>query len=389
MGLFGPAWKTTNPNKARKGIQYVEKVTDDKELYEIATNAQLEDVAVAAVRRISDEALLAKIAAKGNTMIRGRSGKEDPMPGKRAVQEAALECIQDYEVLVRVIRAGKGGSRIAIAEDPTTPRDVLAELAVDTPEDVRTKVAGNPSTPAATLADLAKDESARVCRQAAANPSTPVAALVNLSTHYDQFVRAEVVDNPSTPVSALRSLSRDDQPIIRMKVAQNPKVPRDVLEALCHDADESVREDIVLHVANIPPSVLADMALTETYSLRCAIARHPSTPLFTLEQLARNDAERVHTLANEVLCERLGHDLDKHCICKRCGAKVDHVFSRKDMLVEGDVCARCGGKIIKTEWHSHFFDDSSYQQGKLRFPDGSEEDLNDWDDVIHREKNSA
>ena len=30
MGLFGPAWKTTNPNKARKGIQYVEKVTDDK-----------------------------------------------------------------------------------------------------------------------------------------------------------------------------------------------------------------------------------------------------------------------------------------------------------------------------------------------------------------------
>lgn len=389
MGLFGPAWKTTNPKKAYKGILYVEKVTDDKELYEIATNAQLEDVAVAAVKRISSEPLLAKIASKGNTMIRGRSGKEDPIPGKRAVQEAALACIQDYEVLIRLIRAGKGGSRIAIAEDPATPADVLAELAVDTPEEVRTKVAANPSTPVETLVGLAEDESARVCCRVAANPSTPHTSLVDLCTHDDQFVRAEVADNPSSPASALRSLSRDSQPIIRMKVAQNPSVPPNVLVALCHDDDENVREVVVSHVKSIPPDVLAEMASYETYSLCCAIARHPSTPIEALELLARNDAERVRTLANEALCARLGHDLDKHCICKRCGTKVDHVFTRMDGLEEGDVCARCGGRIVKTEWHTHFFDDTSYRQGILRFPDGSEERLNDWDDVIHREQVSA
>lgn len=386
MGLFGPAWKTSNPNKAYKGILYVQKVSDDKKLCEIATNAQLEDVAVAAVKCISDDVLLAKIASKGNMMIRGRSGKEDPIPGKKAVQEAALERIQDHELLIRLIKAGKGGSRISLASDPETPASELAQLAVDAPEDVRVKVAANPSTPAAMLAALAKDESVRVCCQAAANPSTPVAALVNLSTHYDQFVRAGVADNPSTPVSALRSLSRDGQPIIRMKVAQNPKVPRDVLEALCHDPDESVREDVVLHVKNIPPSILADMASTETYSLRCAIARHPSTPLFTLEELARDDAERVQTLANEALCEQRGHDWGEKCICKRCGAKGDHVFPHKDRLEEGDVCARCKGKIIKTTWHSHPMDDTNYQQGILRFPDGSTEDLNDHDDEIHRSR---
>lgn len=311
------------------------------------------------------------------------------MPGMRAVQEAALERIQGYDELVRLIRAGKGGSRTAIVDDLTTPASVLAELAVDAPEDVRIKVAANPSTPATTLAELAEDESSRVCCQVAANPSTTAKVLDDLSVHDNQFVRAEVADNPSAPAAALKRLSRDDQPIIRMKVAQNPSVPREVLVDLCHDADESVREDVVNHVKTIPPEVLTQMAKNETYSLCCAIARHPSTPVEALKLLARNDAERVRTLANEALCERLGHDLDKHCICKRCGARIDHVFAHKDSLVEGDVCARCGGRIVKTEWHTHFFDDTSYQQGILRFPDGSEESLNDWDDVIRREKNSA
>ena len=59
------------------------------------------------------------------------------------------------------------------AGNPSTPVEVLKELAKDSNWNVRRNAAGNPSTPAEVLKELAEDEDWRVRRNAAGNPNTP------------------------------------------------------------------------------------------------------------------------------------------------------------------------------------------------------------------------
>ena len=56
------------------------------------------------------------------------------------------------------------------AENPSTPIDVLTELAKDSDYIVRRRVACNPNTPADVLSELAKDSDWCVRRNAAENP---------------------------------------------------------------------------------------------------------------------------------------------------------------------------------------------------------------------------
>ena len=60
--------------------------------------------------------------------------------------------------------------RAKVAENPSTPADVLSELAKDSDCDVRCFVARNPSTPIDVLTELAKDSDYDVSRYAACNP---------------------------------------------------------------------------------------------------------------------------------------------------------------------------------------------------------------------------
>ena len=93
-----------------------------------------------------------------------------------------------------------------LAENPSTPVDVLRKLAKDTYEAVRWTVASNSNTPADVLQELAKDNS--------------------------YTVRAIVADNPSTPENVLRALVKDKGWRIRTAVAENPKAPSNILVML-------------------------------------------------------------------------------------------------------------------------------------------------------------
>ena len=71
MGLFKPAWMGNNKNRA---INSLEKITDDKELIDIAKNAPLTEVKCAAIDRIKSIDNL--LIAADRTLLIGDAARE-------------------------------------------------------------------------------------------------------------------------------------------------------------------------------------------------------------------------------------------------------------------------------------------------------------------------
>jgi hypothetical protein len=95
--------------------------------------------------------------------------------------------------------------RRALARNPRTPPDVLAELAWDPA--IRPFVAENPATPTAQLDGMYADPGSRA--GLAANPSTPVELLHRVATTPDPNIRWALLRNPALPDDILADLERD------------------------------------------------------------------------------------------------------------------------------------------------------------------------------------
>ena len=98
MGLFEPAWKTSDYMKDEKAISAVKKITDNDKLYEISMTAPLSQVRIAAVKQINDQKLLFDIASKSDM---------------KSVSESACERISDPKILREGLLHGKMGMPFA------------------------------------------------------------------------------------------------------------------------------------------------------------------------------------------------------------------------------------------------------------------------------------
>ena len=115
--------------------------------------------------------------------------------------------------------------RVSVAENPSTPVDVLTELAKDRDWYIRSYAAGNPNTPVDVLTELAKDSDCDVRRYAAGNPNTPVDVLTELAKDSYWCVRRYAAGNPNTPVDVLTELAKDNNCDVRRNAARNPNMP--------------------------------------------------------------------------------------------------------------------------------------------------------------------
>ena len=119
------------------------------------------------------------------------------------------------------------------------------------------KLAGNPSTPEDVLRDLAQDEYWGVRWRVAKNSSTSLGILRDLAKDGSASVRATVAENPSTPVDVLRALAKDEHWGVRESVAKHPKASSKLLVML-FEYEKSLREpvnDVILalyHNDNCP-----------------------------------------------------------------------------------------------------------------------------------------
>jgi hypothetical protein len=131
-----------------------------------------------------------------------------------------------------------------IADNPSTPADMLTQLATDKDGWVRQRVAQNPSTPVNILVQLAADEDRDVRLCVVGNPSTPADALALLWADTDKHVRWGVARHPSTPADVLAQLATDTDRDVRLRVAVNPSTPSEALAVLWADTDDAVRQAV-------------------------------------------------------------------------------------------------------------------------------------------------
>ncbi|HEX8271305.1 MAG TPA: hypothetical protein VF615_01565 [Longimicrobiaceae bacterium] len=125
-------------------------------------------------------------------------------------------------------------------EDDFDPSDV---------SDVMVAIAENPATPAEVLAELARlnrervpSERAELDEPLAKHPDTLPALLAELAASPDDSARAAVAAHPATPPEALDSLAGDPEWSVREAVAVRAGVRPETLKRLGDDEDSTVRD---------------------------------------------------------------------------------------------------------------------------------------------------
>jgi DUF917 family protein len=114
MGLFTPAWKSKNEEKA---LRAVEKMTDRKKLEEVAKTAENGKVRRAAVKKITDQSVLADIA---------RNDKDSDVC--KAAVEKIIDLSPSIGEIVKVDKDELKKFRLAAVEK-LTDQSVLADIA--------------------------------------------------------------------------------------------------------------------------------------------------------------------------------------------------------------------------------------------------------------------
>jgi DNA-directed RNA polymerase subunit RPC12/RpoP len=121
----------------------------------------------------------------------------------------------------------------ALAENPATPTEVLAEVARLNGERVPSErgdfdelLAKHPNTPPALLAELARSEDDSARQAVAAHRATAVAVLESLATDPEWSVREEVAKRPELSPETLKRLGGDEDGSVQNAARENPSYPR-------------------------------------------------------------------------------------------------------------------------------------------------------------------
>lgn len=157
-------------------------------------------------------------------------------------------------------------ARRAVARRDDISAETVQILSQDPDTRARMNLAANASVDGPLLADLAEDNERSVVSALAANSNTAVGLL------------SEIAARPLSPKGAL---------------AANPNTPASMLNLIVDDSTSAVRVAIAER-ADIP-SDLAERLATDRLSVRCALARNPSTPESVLVALAEDENAQVRT----------------------------------------------------------------------------------------------
>ena len=189
--------------------------------------------------------------------------------------------------LLGSVAAEDASDRAALAERADLPGNLLAELAGDHVDFVRTAVAENPGTPVETLRILAGDHDVDVRRAVANNPEVPLDLLFDLAPHTRLNLRAGIPRIERATETELRGLASSRTAQVRALAASRSDLPGDLRAALAEDTDPGVAKLVADH-----PSLSADdlrlLAARHGPRLYSSIARNPNCPSELLHTMARN-----------------------------------------------------------------------------------------------------
>lgn len=252
--------------------------------------------------------------------------------------KAKIEERHREEQLAKMAQNSNEYEKIEVAIYAKTS-EILATLAKDSSDEVRSLVAKNPYVSRKTVLGLVKDKERYAkeeknlkikidskelcfeCRKDLALNSDETSILSVLAKDSSDLVRYAVAKNQSTPQKILEKIARkqsedtktrelaikrikdgkilaelakDSKVRIRMKVASHSDTPREVLEMLAKDSSNFVRQEVATN-QNTPESALTMLANDEQIAVREVLAYCCCTPKKVLTILAEDSNYDVRT----------------------------------------------------------------------------------------------
>ncbi len=315
MGLFGPPWDTSNPRKKAKAIAYVDRVSDEAELIEIATHAKMIDVAVAAVNRLSNREALASVFRKGNSWICDEAGNRIRKAGSASVLRAAVQRM-DADDLASI--AHEGGGQI--------DGEVLVEC-LDMRESVLVEIADNDGWPL-DVRLLALDKIGEP------NPRVIYELLDKVYSIQDEsYGRYKELGE-----TIKRAMKR---------TTDHGALTSYLLEGgTTHEGLWEWRNPLSDMMGILSKDELTSIVRATPKASGVEVAWEKLEPLLSENELSVFACDPDFQYQKRA-CERLGHERGERCVCSRCGKQLNHE-------IEGDACRCCGGRVETTtepgEW---------------------------------------
>lgn len=207
--------------------------------------------------------------------------------------------------------------RLQLAGATNTPAHVLADLADDPSERVRTLVAKNPKTPVNILELLLSDKKTSVAEAVGLNGNVTQDLVAMLIRSGSTLALKKLAENRNCPIQTLYLLNQKDSWFVE-SLARNPLCPADILEsftlfsltdfmgrsAICKNP--SVAEDkriatlfqIAAH-SNTSSNVLDHLGTLSHNDIVLRVAGNPNTSKETLEVLSKHSNPEIRRAAKE------------------------------------------------------------------------------------------
>lgn len=147
------------------------------------------------------------------------------------------------EMLSGLVKTDKLSTIRAVAANRNASQDTLREICNDVPDDIAyERLAENPSTPPDVLIELSKTFYGSILVNVAMNPNTPEEVLTRLADSELTPVRNNVAKNPKTPIPTMMKLKEDHKDLVR-STAKDALKQRDILsdllgESRCYESFE-------------------------------------------------------------------------------------------------------------------------------------------------------
>lgn len=163
----------------------------------------------------------------------------------------------------------------SIASDWNTDAEQLGMLGQSRWPWVRLAVAQNPSAPRETLMQLAGDEVYKIQLAVAKNPETPADVLAVLAKHQDTAIQAAVAEHPNATEEILHQLFPTQQQLLERR----KNLPTSILERFFNE-------------------VATEKPLWKNYKWRYLFLDQPNTPTWILAELANVDLDALKSQTN-------------------------------------------------------------------------------------------
>ena len=196
------------------------------------------------------------------------------------------------DTLAELARSGFNGVHACLAENPALPVEAMECLGQrafvptmlkllernDLPENLRAEIMRNEkvrqrlayskTTPLAMLEKwCTEDRSASVLEFLASNRRLRPDSLAIVGRHSNDDVRTSVAGNPNASAETLRLLCADKVEGVRAAAAANPGTPADALDMLARDVSGTVRSSLIRN-PNLPETAIRKLAEDEDRAIR-------------------------------------------------------------------------------------------------------------------------